>query len=187
MRAAAAVGAVGDSTAGSNPSRAARPRGRSRQLRDPGAPAGLGAPDPAGLGRVGGVGAHPLGQRGEQPGEQRVGGRVEAERRARRRAGSRGAAGARRCPGAPASTSTRPASRSRSRCRRTVLACMPSALGELLGRERGGRRASSRYIAYRVSSPRALSTASWSDRAVHGLTVPGAGHIFKIVACIYSV
>ena len=31
----------------------------------PGAAPGVGAPDPAGLGRLGGVGAHPFGERGE--------------------------------------------------------------------------------------------------------------------------
>ena len=47
-----------------------------------GAAAGLGAPRAAGVGGVIGVGADPLGQRGEQAGEQRVRGRVEAEARA---------------------------------------------------------------------------------------------------------
>ncbi len=44
-------------------------------------PSGVGTPDPAGVGSVGGVGTDALRERGEQPGEQRVGRRVEPQRR----------------------------------------------------------------------------------------------------------
>ena len=66
-------------------SRAGRARGSSAReaAAGPGAAAGLGTPLLAGVGGVVGVGADALGERAEQPGEQRVRGRVEAERRAR--------------------------------------------------------------------------------------------------------
>ena len=51
----------------------------SRQLRDRVRRPASAAPDPTGLGGVVGVGADPLGQCGEQAGEQRVRGRVEPE------------------------------------------------------------------------------------------------------------
>ncbi len=51
---------------------------RAEAAARPGASPGVGAPDPAGRGRVAGVGTHPLGQRGEQPREQGVRRRVEA-------------------------------------------------------------------------------------------------------------
>ena len=65
-----------------------------------GALAGLGPPLAADLGGLFTVGADPFGERGEQPGEQGVAGRIETQARARRvRASRRGSAG-RRCRGA---------------------------------------------------------------------------------------
>ena len=52
---------------------------RAHAARRPGASPGFGSPDEAGVGGVVGVGPQPLGHRREQPGEQRVGRRVEPE------------------------------------------------------------------------------------------------------------
>ena len=99
MRAVAVGVPSSASAAGSKPSRSSSASSAAQ------AAARLGCGWPAStpqarpvVGGVVGVGADPLGQRGEQPGEQRVGRRVEAERRARRRRGSRGAGAGRPCP-----------------------------------------------------------------------------------------
>ena len=79
MRAVPSASAPSDSSAGSNPSLASSASSALRQLRDRVRWPASRAPDPAGLGGVVGVGADPLGQRGEQAGEQRVRRRVEPE------------------------------------------------------------------------------------------------------------
>ena len=73
------AGDGGASATGSNPRRSSSPTSALHAAARPGASAGLGPPHEAGVGRVVGVGPEALGHRREQAGEQRVGGRIEAE------------------------------------------------------------------------------------------------------------
>ena len=108
------------------------------------------------------VGADPLGQRGEQPGEQRVARRVEPEpgRARRQRVDVLGPA-----DGAAVDRLRRRPGRLRAAARGGGARCWRAARASRRARAPSSRRvepASSRYIEKRVSSPSALSTASRS-------------------------
>ena len=115
-----------------------------------------------------------------------AGGSNPSAGRARRR-GSRGAGGDRRCRGArPRRRRGRPRAGARGGGARCWRGC-PSAIGEILRRQRGGR--AGELPVHR--EPRLVAERLEHRQQVHRLghrrlTVARPGHIFKVVACVYQ-
>ncbi len=141
----------------------------------PGALGGLAAPRPAGLLGVGGVGAEPLGHRGEEAGEDGVGRRIEVEAR---------------CPAgervdvlrAPDGATVHRLHVDEARLAHALevhahrVRVEPEALGQL-----GGAKGPGRAGQLAIQQIARLVTERLEHReTVHlGLTLPGTGHIFK--------
>ncbi len=165
------------SSAGSKPSWPSSASSAAHAALAPGTPAGVAAPVVADPGGVGTFGADVLRQRREQPGEQRVGGRVEAEPWG---AGSQevevlgpadGAAVHRLDvdePGVAEAVEVEPHG----------VRVQPEAVGEVLGRH--GRSRPGELLVHGVAG---LVTQCFEHRElIHDLTVAACGHIFKTEA-----
>ena len=181
MRAAPSAVPSPGSTAGSNPSRRSSASSAPQAAAGPRALAGLDAPRVPGVGGVVGIGADALGQRGEQAGEQRVGRRVEPEPG---RAGGEEVEVLRPPDRAAVDRLDvdQPGLAQPLEVQPDGVGVQAEAVGELLGRERRGRRG--QLPVHRVTG---LVAQCLQHREVHQVLDRSRGRAyFQGVRCFYS-
>ncbi len=131
-------------------------------------------------GRVLGVGAHPLGHRGEEPGEQRVGRRVEAEARGARRERVE-VLGPTDGPAVDRLDVDEARLAQALQVEAHGVGVQAERVGEVLGGER--RRRCGQLAVHREAR---LVAQGLQDLELHALTVPSPRAYFQDVGCFYS-